>query len=1264
VIRLCYSNRTEALCEALAENLGAERSSLFDPVHLVVPNPLVEGYVKQALARRLGIAAHIETRFLRGFLKQIANASAPEVPIVDRDLCEGELLALFSDPARLVSRDLDAVRGYLAPSGSARDHDHDDEGLDRRRVQLASQVAALFDEYAFSRPEMLATWRRGALAPDLDEPLQRWQRELWLALFGRGGTFAARGALTLPDFFAQVETAALRPPPAAHVFGISYVARLYRSIFGSIARASALFVYTLNPCREYWEDLALRRRGAPAADARRFPRRRGGAQLSLGGIVGLTGMGGMGELTGDVAERAGPAENPLLELWGRPGRDNMRLLNQLADCDFEARFVDPTAETPRPSLLATLQKEVLDREPAGQRPAADGSLVILPAPDPRRELETVAAEIWSLLRADRTLTFADVAVIVPPAAAPTYLPLARAVFGEASALPHTIVDLPRTAELRIRSAVTQLLDLPNGPLSRPDLLGLAMHPAVARRFPEIDPDRWVALCEALEIVRGADRDDHADSYLDRDGLSWDQGLRRLALGAFLSGRRSGEERPFAMPGGRRGDGAGDPSDPSDRILPAELPAGLEPAARALGMLARGFIAYARAAEAHPATFATFAALLRRTITATILPAAADEEAALGDALAAIERVAALVPPKLEMSFRTAAELVKSRLDGGPGHHRTPEGVTVASFVPMRALPFRIIFVIGLDERVFPAPDGLAAIDLRAGQRLPGDVTPREQDEYMFLETLLSARDRIYLSYVARDAVSGERKNPCSTIAALLDGIAPGALSTADPEAAAPGLIRPVAALARHRDDAACAVIPAAARERLAAALGQSARRAAGNIVQLPGLAAVREALDPAAWRAAAARLDWVGPPPGTTAAVRRTPTLTDLRRFLECPLQASARILLPLRDDDEAADEAEAALREHERLDEARLHTVPLLRGVLLEALAGSGSIWAADAALRTADAALRAADAALRAADAVLVDGYDRAAAVGRLDGTLPAGLFGRAIRARHLRLLTCWRDGLFATLGRDFATPAALWLGAAPEHRPDLAPLPAIDVPLPGGATLALGGRTELCAETADGGRAVIALIASTGFDLERDLLRPFFTHLALAARGQAGDSRESRAILIRPEKDGTPRVDERVFPAISATDARAHLGDLAGGLLGRIHDYFLPCEAVFTWKKRRDKGESIGVRDAVLLLRDDNWTRFLSERGPVPDSKTYPVPTEALALEMVTRRFGPYFAALGGPADEAGANEAGANDGAPVDGGFGGPEPRTQPPARRRR
>ncbi len=709
------------------------------------------------------------------------------------------------------------------------------------------------------------------------------------------------------------------------------------------------------------------------------------------------------------------------------------------------------------------------------------------------------------MRADETLTFADFAVIVPAASAPTYLPLAQAVFEAASRLPHTIVDLPRPAERRILDVVGLLLELPLGSLGRPDLLRVAMHPAVARRFPEVDPEDWLALCEALEIVRGADRADQAESYLTRDRTSWEQGLRRLALGAFLSGPRSGEERPFVLDG--------------EKVLPFDLPPGLEPAARALGIIARELIAFAGAARGAPAPFETHAALLRRTIAETIFPEPGDEEAALGDALRALVDIAAFVPADLTVSFRVAAELVKARLGGTPRRHRSPEGVTVASFVPMRALPFRMIFVAGLDERVFPAPDGVRALDLRSGASRPGDVTPREQDQHMFLETLLAARERITLSYVARDAVTGEPRAPSSVVEALLElgepnrteaATATGALA----EVASPEILRARPPLARHEDAAACAVIPAAARERRAAALGASLRRAGGGVRQLPALSELRGALGADAWASVAADLDWVAPPPAVVATrARRGLTLIDLRRFLECPLQASARVLLPVGDEADAMAEAEAALREHEPLDEARASTIPFLRNVLTGLLAEPD--YSGD--------------------DQQLGEAYDRAAVIKRLEGKLPDGLFGRALRERHLVLLRCWRDGLLQATGGLLTAPAPLWLGGAPEHRRDVVIRPALAVPLADGASVSVSGRTELCARAVDESRLVLSLASSTSQDkLERDLLGPFLTHLALAALGDIGGSGPTRAIVIRPEKDGTPSFEERRFLPISSEEA----------------------------------------------------------------------------------------------------------------------------------
>ena len=781
MIRLAYSNRLEALLDALAENVAATQPTLFDAVPLVVPNPFVESIVKQALARRLGIAAHVESRFLRGFLGDVARATAPALRIVDRDAIEGELLALFHDPARLASRDLAAVRGYLGESapdgdgGGGNDERDAGQALDRRRAQLAAAIAQLFDEYAYSRPEMLDVWRRGALVAGVNEPVQRWQRELWLALFGRQGVFAPDAALTLPDFFARTPAEVLRPPASAHVFGISFVARLYRSIFAALGRASALYVYAQNPCREYWEDLQPSRRKRPDV---RFPRRRGDTQLALT----FDAAAPAGEPAADATSLSAPAsENPLLALWGRPGRDSMRLYNQLSECDFDARFVEPAAGASRATLLATLQQEVLDRASRDAKPVvADGSVVMFAAPDPRRELETVAAEIRSLLRDGSDgarpgpLRFDDIAVVAPAASAATYLPLAREVFASASRLPHTVLGLPSPAEGHLLEAIELVLALPGGPLGRRDLLRLAMHPTVARRFPEVDPEDFLTLAEELGIVHGADRRALEGSYLTEDRVSWDQGLQRLALGAFLSGRRSGEERPFVLDG--------------QPVLAAELPAALEPAARALAMIVRPLIDFALTARAAPAPLADHLALLRRTLAAAIHPDGADEEAALGDAFGTLERIGASAPPELRVGFAVAAELVRERLAAGhlQARQRAPEGVTIAAFAPLHALPFRVIFAVGLDERVFPSAEGWSALDLRTAARQAGDVTPREQDEYMFLETLLAARERLYLSYVNRDAATGERKDPSSALIALRDVLRRRRAARAlEPAAAAP-----------------------------------------------------------------------------------------------------------------------------------------------------------------------------------------------------------------------------------------------------------------------------------------------------------------------------------------------------------------------------------------------------------------------------------------------------------------------------------------------
>src|SRR5439155_18312381 len=126
--------------------------------------------------------------------------------------------------------------------------------------------------------------------------------------------------------------------------------------------------------------------------------------------------------------------------------------------DFEGRFVPAESGT----LLGRLQDDMLDRvartaPDPGLR--ADGSLTVLRCPGLRRELEVVAAEIWRLVRADPTLRFNDVAVVVPESRKDAYLSQVGAVFGEAVDLPHSVADLPLGDGHRLGEAMELLLAL-------------------------------------------------------------------------------------------------------------------------------------------------------------------------------------------------------------------------------------------------------------------------------------------------------------------------------------------------------------------------------------------------------------------------------------------------------------------------------------------------------------------------------------------------------------------------------------------------------------------------------------------------------------------------------------------------------------------------------------------------------------------------------------------------------------------------------------
>ncbi len=1272
MIELFYSNKTEQLLGTLADQVKAQREAVhpLEPVELVVPNRNMETWVRLGLAQKLGVAANMNFRRLEQFIGDMIDKTCPgEYKVAGLDIIEAAILSILLDQEAVKSPDMQPVKSYLESASQAAGNKAgsdqafsagDDlllrDGADMRRVQLAARMAYLFQEYSFSRSEMISYWRENGTAYDrhpfadpakFDPALAStaaWQRALWRAVFAAGGILEKNPPpeggrwITLDqliyekELITKIRTSEL---PPAHIFGVSYVARLFQDLFALLGETHQLFIYTLNPCAEFWEDVETERSYARRLDQELNRRDR-------------RVWAGTGETESDDPFGLFEADNPALRYWGHPGREHVRLLGELTDCDFTSKFTDPEGG----GLLQKLQEDILNREPdktgaeieTGPHDP-DETIKLVAAPSVRREVEWVADEIWKLMANDRgepPLRFSDIAVIINSAGRDTYLPQVETVFSSCHNLPGSVSDLPGTAGSRIIEAMSLLLKLPFGRFSRAEMLALMGHPAVIGRFADISPADLAALTEALGIIFGADHADFKDTYIDEDVYNWDQGIRRLALGAFMTGEKSGDVRIFEADRGR--------------WLVEEVYGSSRSAAARFGLLARSLLADARFVRDSKMTLTDWARFYTAQIDSYLnLEDGTDER----DRLRLLRSLAKLEAMDLgeKVSGRMAAEIAGRAIDSlgsGRGQYLA-EGVVVSSFLPMRAIPFKVVFLLGLGEGLFPAAGRRDALDLRAAKRRAGDVDPAERDRYMFLETLLCARERLYLSYVKRDEQTGDPLQPSAVVQELLHILKQGYLGdqglqeiriepplrrydlegpeeTFFDEARVEAKIREIAQNWRQN---------ALKVEGIAAEAGVSAR---GSLSE--ELNALQKAAGHEAWNQLSAMLALPGeaPVPAAVTVVSRAALVdkesaieapyylshSSLRRFLECPMQGWAASMLGLVEEEEDLSD-----REEEDFEVDRLTETMLVRGVFTESLTSGIQ------------------------PEKLYRERVERL----RLAGQIPVGEPGRVIEERHLEIIEGWQAALnrLATngTGADGGAPRQLErvrLGRSKSSSSTervLDPL-AVDVEIKEKDSdrkvipVQVSGLTEGLIE----GRPVtISFLARKPFSGRgkaavtgsfRYFLRGMIDQALLAAAGAISESDGERHIILcfsnGPQETATYRM--RLRPA-EQEKARNWLTALSEDMLNDHHAYLLPVEAVITRYFElagggRGKPALSGMPPAefaslfddselvrlIANMAGNSWSRFSSLWGPVPAPRNYPPPGPEEALKMVIRRFSPVF------------------------------------------
>jgi len=116
----------------------------------------------------------------------------------------------------------------------------------------------------------------------------------------------------------------------------------------------------------------------------------------------------------------------------------------------------------------------------------------------------------------------------------------------------------------------------------------------------------------------------------------------------------------------------------------------------------------------------------------------------------------------ELNTKLFTESRESKLNTGR--------VTISSPIPVRGLPYKVICFLGLNNDSFPRKDNFMGFDLLGEEYRAGDRDKKETDKYLFLDTLLAAREKLYLSYIGQSVKDNMEIPPSIVMDILLDYI--------------------------------------------------------------------------------------------------------------------------------------------------------------------------------------------------------------------------------------------------------------------------------------------------------------------------------------------------------------------------------------------------------------------------------------------------------------------------------------------------------------
>ncbi|QJD95708.1 exodeoxyribonuclease V subunit gamma [Mucilaginibacter robiniae] len=715
-LRLNASNSLEQLAQQLCAELIQQRHHVFQPYYIITQTEGMNNWLKQQLANTLGIAANY--RFIKPSELVYELYRLFDGPynsgVTPGNYCW--LIYQFLDEPDFRNR-FPVIATYYEKVINK----------DVKRIALAEKVADLFDQYQIYRPEIITEWNSSSLESCTSDD---WQQYLWIKMQN-----VTEGISPDKTILRQYVLDKLQEPgyqqllrmkmPALHLFGLSVITEYHIALLSRLGNYITTSFHVLNPAPElYWfEDRTERQ---------------------------LLAMKKRGQINPDVTVIG----NPLLLNWGRLIQNSFTLLFQ--DDNFLNAYQEITQVAPSGHcLLAEIQQDIYYNRSASERSQVtaamltDGSLTINNCYTAVREVESLYNYLVNLIDQQKMdLSPQDILVMVTNVDA--YAPYIKAVFNNAPyPFPYTIADESFASNDSISAALRLILQVQEHSFKAESVLQLLDSSYIRRRFGIQDMALIRKMVDNANIRFGIAGETEDETVY----VSWEYGLERIIYGLCLSG----EEAVLI----------GD-----DSLYPLDIVEG-----RAAEEVVRfchfckvliSFIEYRR----HPRSMGEWVSYIEDIVYNLICEPekeAGEELHQLLHELGKYNVMESILQEKLSYEVFTH-HFLQFLSASNNAHHFAAGGITFCSLIPMRSIPFRVVAMLGMNFDTFPRKETITSFSLLEKERRKGDRNIKDNDKHLFLETLLSARERLYISYIGQSVKDNSNIPPSAVVDELLDYI--------------------------------------------------------------------------------------------------------------------------------------------------------------------------------------------------------------------------------------------------------------------------------------------------------------------------------------------------------------------------------------------------------------------------------------------------------------------------------------------------------------